>query len=676
MKTFFKKHTERAKAMLLRFRDGFRERISTPDGRRRLIIVLLVGVFCFCLLMADRVHLLPALAVGALASLIASMLFRKDKKGLSVLLWCLGPPVSFLAVEIMIGNVTPFPFSSALYAPDEILLNLVWYYLFAWVLFLICGRRKLSSVLSAAFFLVLGLTDSYFFAFRGRVLFPSDLVGIRTAMNVVGEYDFTPSASQVIGTLLIAAYIAATVLLPRSRGRETPKWYVSLSSAALCAGYIAFFFCTPFLKWTGFEGKLWTSLWNTRENGVVLNLTVNLRFSSIEKPEDYGEQLERLRTEYRSDEADAETVRPHIIAVMNEALCDLSALGVETDAPCLPFMDSLSENTVKGRAYVSVLGGHTANSEFEFLTGNSVSFLPVGTVAFQMFTRDGDYSLPGQLKELGYYNIAMHPYYASGWNRVAVYERYRFDEMHFIEDFEGVEDIRSYCSDRSDYENVIRAYEAHLAGENADRPLFLFNVTMQNHGGYSPDWRGLQKTVGLAGDAAGKYEDADLYLSLARESDSAFRELIGYFRDREEPVVVVMFGDHEPRLSESFYTDVFGKGIGEMSREESVCLYEVPYVIWANYDIPEREENFSLNYLSAVLCETLGLPLTGYQKFLCEAKRALPVVTRNFYADLSGRYTGLHTELTEEAQRVLASYRALQYNGLKEDRIPEIFFLQ
>ena len=505
-------------------------------------------------------------------------------------------------------------------------------------------------------------------------------MAIRTAANVIGEYNFLPSLSQLLGTLTLIGYLVVLCLVPVKKGPRRPKWFVSLGTVLLFTGYILFFFYSPFLTWTGFEAKLWTSLWQTKQNGVVLNFTVNLRFSSVEKPDDYDQLIEGYTEEYRSEAPTLPegTVRPNVIVIMNESFCDLSVIGIETNEPCTPFIDSLTENTIKGYTYVSVFSGHTANSEYEFLTGNSVSFLPVGTVAYQMFTQENDYSMARQLNALGYHSIAMHPYDSSGWNRISVYNRYDFDEMYFIEDFKNVTNIREYCSDRSNYENVISRYEEHLSGENGDSPLFLFNITMQNHGGYSVNWSGLEKTVWLTGDLEGKYESVDMYLSLARESDAAFRELLAYFENVSEPTVIVMFGDHHPGLADTFYTDVFGQKKDTLSQEESVCLYQVPYVIWANYDIPEKEYgNFSLNYLSTVVTDALGYPKTGYQQFLWESMESLPVITRNFYRDKAGKWSGNPAELSSDARKMIEKYAILQYNGLRggKSRYDEFFNL-
>ena len=193
------------------------------------------------------------------------------------------------------------------------------------------------------------------------------------------------------------------------------------------------------------------------------------------------------------------------------------------------------------------------------------------------------------------------------------------------------------------------------------------------------NWSGLDKTVWLTGDLEGKYESVDMYLSLARESDAAFEELLDYFSAVSEPTVIVMFGDHHPGLADTFYTDVFGQKKDTLSQEDSVCLYQVPYVIWANYDIEETEYgNFSLNYLSTVLTDVIDYPKTGYQQFLWNAMESLPVITRNFYRDDTGKWSGNPAELSSEAQAMIAKYAILQYNGIRggSSRYDEYFNLK
>lgn len=82
------------------------------------------------------------------------------------------------------------------------------------------------------------------------------------------------------------------------------------------------------------------------------------------------------------------TKKPNVIAIMNESFADLKAVGdLQTSKDYMPFFRKLKENTIKGYTYSSVFGGNTANSEFEFMTGNTLAFLPDNSVPYQLFLR-------------------------------------------------------------------------------------------------------------------------------------------------------------------------------------------------------------------------------------------------------------------------------------------------
>ena len=104
---------------------------------------------------------------------------------------------------------------------------------------------------------------------------------------------------------------------------------------------------------------------------------------------------------------------------MNEAFSDLSVINeFSTNEDYMPFIHSLKENTIKGSLYMSIFGSGTCNSEFEYLTGNSMSFLQNGIIAYTQVVKDKLPNMTYLLKEQGYKgNLALHPYLASGWNR-------------------------------------------------------------------------------------------------------------------------------------------------------------------------------------------------------------------------------------------------------------------
>ena len=105
----------------------------------------------------------------------------------------------------------------------------------------------------------------------------------------------------------------------------------------------------------------------------------------------------------------------------------------------------------------------------------------------------------------------------------------------------------------------------------------------------------------------------------------------------------------------------------------------MPFLLWANYDIPEAEGvTTSLNYLSSMLMETAGLPLTEYQQFLLRLRETVPALNAVGYMDTDGTWKKRREDLSEAAQEGLLQYVSLQYNLLfdsEEDRLPDFFTL-
>lgn len=589
----------------------------------------------------------------------------------SRLCWGLGPVVGFVLVEVLNYNNLFTDFS-----PLQIALNLAFYYLIAGLVYLLVGGRNLSCGIATTLFWCIGMANHYVISFRGRTIFPGDLLTLQTALNVSGNYSYAFDSLQT-GTLIgLAVFLLVLLLLPRQRGRAKLRLRSALPVSLAGVGFLAMFFCTGFLSASGIEPSMWTTI----GNGFVLNFSVCLRYSRVEPPENYSrETLNRIAGGVRDSSATAvggavgRTQPVNVIAIMNESFSDLSVVGdLPTNQDYLPFWRSLTENTVRGSAYASVFGGTTANSEFEFLTGNTTAFTPAGIVPYQMYVKDQSASLVHQMNQLGYTSIAAHPYLSSGWNRPAVYADFGFSKALFQKDFRDPAYYRDYITDQADFENMVRLYEEKEPGEK----LFLFNVTMQNHSGYTVPWTTLPKEVALTGSLAGRYPTVDQYLSLIYQSDRAFEYLVNYFAGIEEPTVILMFGDHQPQVAGSFYNKFLGTNPG---LDDLQAKYKVPFLIWANYDIEEEDGvETSLNYLSTLLMETAGLPLTGYQQFLSGLRETVPAMNANGYMDGEGKWHERTATMSEAERAALEEYQALQYNELfegRDERLEDFFFL-
>lgn len=572
-------------------------------------------------------------------------------KWLSRVVFLLGPWVCLWMVEILNQNNIFEDLDDW-----QVLMNMVWYYSLFLVCRLVLGRNRRSAALAAVLSFLVGLLNHYILRFRGRILFPADISGWRTAANVAGGFDYSFDQYIVQAAVLLVAYLFLVWMCVPQRKRAKIPLLWSLILWAAIGGYSYAFFCTGMLP----ALDIYTQQWVTQRNGFLLNFTVALRYSSVDKPKDYSEEaVLELMEEYPATEGDASVTRPvNIVAIMNESFADFSVFDTfEASEDPLPFLHSLEENTIKGWMYSPVTGGGTASVEFEYLTGFSTLFQPPHTVAYQLYVEEGMPSLAALAGTQGYETTAFHPYKSSGWNRVLAYQYLDFDHQMYEEDVENGYYIRHYVSDLSDYQAIFKSTER-------EDSTFFFNVTMQNHSGYAQGWNNLERSIQLPGALKKADSTAEQYFALSVESDKALEELLNYYSGCEEPTLVVFFGDHQPPLKNAFYEELYGKPLAERTTEEVLRQYAVPFFIWANYDIEERQNVvISPNFLGVLTAQTAGLPLTGYMNFLAQMYQELPAITPVGFVTGDGRFVE-EKELDAGQQEWLRRYEILNYCGM------------
>ena len=602
------------------------------------------------------------------------------------LLFVLTPFFCFFMVELLAKNtITDLH-------PWQWLMNIVWYYCLLFLGWLITGGRRGAIAFDSIFSFVIGLANHYVLQFRGRALFPIDILSLGTAANVAGNYDYTPDGHVYGAAGILGAIILFLVLLPKEKGRWGGHRWVKWLNLGLSAGwsaYILIFFFSPMLSSLG----IYAQQWRTTGNGFLLNFTVSARYMRVEKPEGYSDEkalelIAQLEDEgLTSDSASDASTTVNFIGIMDESFADLTRFDslTLTDDP-IPYYHSLTENTIKGMMYSPVTGGGTATVEFEALTGSSASFLPSGTVAYQLYITDQTPSLAQIANTLNIRSSAYHPYESSGWNRVATYERLGFDSEYFLDqtvrgddistDYADDEIIREYVSDSADFSRI---YQLTDAAKAAGQNCFVFNVTMQNHSGYNKEWNNLYRGVTLKDDFLGNgYTDTTAqYLALATATDKAIQELIEHYEQVEEPTVIFFFGDHQPPLSNDLYKDIYGKELDDRSTEELLEQYVTPYFLWANFDIDEAQGvDTGSNFLGMQASLLAGYPQTGYMKFLARLNETFTGITPVGYVLQDGSIYENREDLPEDAQQLLDEYEMLQYYNLfGGDEAEEFFYI-
>jgi hypothetical protein len=283
-----------------------------------------------------------------------------------------------------------------------------------------------------------------------------------------------------------------------------------------------------------------------------------------------------------------------------------------------------------------------------------MAFLPNGSIVYQQYFSENSWSLVSFFKEYGYNCVAMHPYLANGWMRDTVYPKMGFEELYFLPDFPQEQLIRGFVSDQEMFEQIIRIHEA----QDVDMPLFLFGVTVQNHGGYAYEGADFQNTVSVEG-----YPKASQYLTLARETDRAVEYLIEHYKTVERDTVIVFFGDHMPNVEPAFYEELNGGPFDTL--DDQMKKQMVPFFVWANFDIEERQiPCSSINYLPLYTLEAAGLPLPPYMQFLKDTEAVIPAINAyGYYSAQEQCFLPLEDASGAEADAIRA-YEYLQYNNM------------
>ena len=608
------------------------------------------------------------LSVSAGAVMAGLLLFDlsfspKTDVALSYVVLFISPLIALLNLEFLqhggdiLGN------------PPALIVNYAFFLCVYLIVYLFSNRIRAALLTGNLLFFFIGVANFYVLYFRGSPLLPWDILAAPTALNVVAGIQFPVTLRLVAAFAVggVSCALAAQIRDPKPRwGR--PRLIAAAANFGLVAVCSAVVGLMANTSGSTFRLDPWDGANSARQNGYMVNFLLNLQSVRVMKPEGYSTtQVTSVVSKALSEQPDSSVIKPSVIAVMNEAFSDLNVLGdMNLSQDVIPFFHSLQDNTMRGQLVVPAYGGGTCNTEYEFLTGNVCSMLRPGTYPMQQYVTKSSPSLATTLKAQGYRTVGIHPYYGNGWNRSRAYPLLGFDRFLDITAFDEPELLRSYISDNESYRKIIEQYESR-----GDDPIFIFNVTMQNHASYAanPD-------VLIAGLLPEEelYPEAAMYISLLRKSDEALRNLITYFQNIDEPVIIVFFGDHQPSLNE--YTNQLMSRSGVKDSDRALLLRTVPFFIWANYDIEEQTGMYmSVNYLSTILLKTAGLRMPQYNQYLYGLFGQLPVISSSGVIDSAGNRSALGS-ITGPYADILNEYTMVQYNQVfDKKRTDELYYL-
>ncbi len=592
-----------------------------------------------------------------LFSVMAVSLGTEKRRKNIWLVYLLTIPFAFLWFSLAeVLTLISFDFQNSF----SLVLNLLLCALVPTVLIFVLRRGTLAFSVSSLVYLALTAANHYYGILRNNPLEYFDIANVGTAVHVVSNYTLAPDREVAAAVLATAVTV---IVLSASLGLTSCGYRLrTMAGNAFMVGALG---CFVFFNLPVF-GNFSNIQFIGRDHGYLLSFASFIKMGQIKQPEGYSAEaaeavLDGLQeTEGSEGGAVSESGEqlPNIIVIMNETLADMPEIyGFETEKDALPFIHSLTENTIHGRVLTSVYGGGTANTEYEFLTGNSLYFFPVGSSPYVQYTGSLQQSLAWKLRNVGYSTAAYHPYLPISYRRAEAYPLLGLEPFYSIEDELPCEEyLRTYISDRADFQNLIYLYEER----DPEKPFFIFNVTMQNHGGYSNDEPAVDVTVEPLSEEL-KTPAFLEYLSLVHASDAAFQELVDYFSNVEEDTILLMFGDHQPSVEESVANALDQCLLERDGVLDSQRRYYATFVMWANFDIEEKENVVtSPGFLRSLLLEQAGVPMNAYEHFLLELVQEYPAMNSFGYFDRMGGWNERGGSLDE----LLKQYQYLIYQNV------------
>lgn len=565
---------------------------------------------------------------------------------------------------------------------ENIRYNLIIISVLFFIVFLMTNFR-FASIFILSISAIIGISNQILITSRGTPLLFYNIFQIKDALNVASSITITLNnrmLQSIFFTLFLNTYfsILPKLTLPNFFPKATNKtkfdfkWFNRFIRITI--GYLAITLVLPTsIQSLVDNADITLDYWKMQvtygQYGLPLSLVSFYEDSKISKPEGYStSNLEQLLETYSSD-TDTSTTKPNIIFIQNESQSDFSTLQNLSISPD-PLLNqhTLSDNTVHGTLNVSVYGGGTANTEYEVLTSNAISFLSSNLFPYQQIITQERPSFASYLKDKDYDTVALHPQSGNNYNRQKVYPLLGFTKSYFLDSDPAISELapltidRSWPSDQFLFNGIKELYE-----QKGDTPLFSFVVTMQGHGGYLNSEETYPREVNINGSTSEYLAETEFLTSL-KKTDEAFADLITYFSSYKEPTVIVMYGDHQPSLSQEFYSQF-------MDESNPASKYSTPFVIWANFDINEREAitispNYLVPYLMNILSESeYALPRSPYQQFVSDMQLELPIITSWGNLDGSGQQIEDLSNLS-----LYQTYLQLEYNSAVDKRPLEDLF--
>ncbi len=538
------------------------------------------------------------------------------------------------------------------------MMNFIPIFLLMIFLSLVFNRLWISFAITSTLFFIMSVVNKYKLIYRDEPFMFIDLKLVTESMDMAQRYEINLNMDMVailLGIVLITIISKKfiTYRIDSNRVRIVFIVFTVIVGTIISTG---FYFDREIYDYVGDKEliNIWSQTQQFQSKGFVYPFIYSVTDVKDRELEGYDEDRAKEILAERSYSDIPEEEKVNIIAIMLESYNDFTKFdGVDLNVDIYENFHKLQDESYSGTLITNVFGGGTINTEWSFLTGYN---------SHPRYIKDTN-SFVHYFSEQGYRTESMHPNYGWFYNRRNVNEYLGFHNFDYYEN--KYEDIQEeFLDDYEFFDYIIEGYEKSKV---EGKPYFHFSVTYQNHGPYPFDkMTDIDYLTRKPEYTGGLYNIINNYMSGIKKTDEAIKKLIDYYREEDEPTVVVFFGDHNPWLGEDA-TGYKMMGIDiDLSNEEGfVNYYETPYIIWGNQrakevlnrEFKEEGNTISPNFLMAELFDYLGWGGNEYMDYIKYVKENFDV-NHDMYFKEDGEFT---RKLSDESFPIWMDFNFVQY---------------
>lgn len=574
--------------------------------------------------------------------------------------------VGLVSMTLAIGSYGWVIFFDMLKKPVLVILNVLPPVVVAVLFYGLTGRTWIAYLVSAIPFMALSIGNFYKLAFRDDPVVAADLLILGEAGKMATQYKLFYADKLLFAVLVVAVSAVLLALFARGRLRGWKSRLITALAALVAAGVMVPVYGNDSIYDSNTNTdhiQRWATTQQYISRGIIYPFLHSVKDAVSIPPEGYSQaETDTVLAQY--EDADIpEDQKVNIVGIMLEAFVDLSVYDqIEIAPEVYEYYHELEAESYTGNLLTNIFAGGTINTERAFLTGISS-----GDHNYRTATS----SYVWYFKSQGYRTSGDHPCYEWFYNRPNINEYLGFDSYRFATYYE------QFCEGGVAYDHIFipELTESILEQMESDQPLFSFSVSYQGHGPYS----GETCRWGEVDDFVGNYDlDQETrtilsnYLGSVQSTQTYLAGLVEELRASEEPVVLILFGDHKPWLgnASSVYS-ALGIGLSSGDKESYYNYWSTRYLIWANDAAKEALGNdfvgtgpdVSPCFLMNVLFDQCGWAGDAYMQAVYDCWQALPVIST------SGRYITADGELTSvltgEEQELANRFAFLEYDRTK-----------